>query len=113
MKHKITFKSPDAVENAIQNIESPEEQETLRELSRKWVKYGEYITVEIDTLSKTIQVCPITVKSDKPMEEQIYDLLFDQRFVDWYEGKFNDHVGDFTTHPKEEILADIKRLLKL
>lgn len=74
MKFKITFKDPDGVyesmrdaaRNSVDLIEGmqPDKKEELielryesmYELCRQWVKYGEYITVEIDTDHNTIEV---------------------------------------------------------
>jgi len=75
MKFKITMKDPDGVYNSITDaavasiaaIEglSEDERETLEEGRRDeindaaspWVKYGEYLTVEIDTDAGTATVC--------------------------------------------------------
>jgi len=74
MKFKITFKDPDGVyestraaaRSSVDLVEGmqPDEKEELIELRyesmyescRQWVKYGEYITVEIDTDLNTIEV---------------------------------------------------------
>lgn len=75
MKFKIAMKDPDGVQdclddaaneyaNSIEGL-SPDEREAVREKRREliggiastWFKYGEYLTVEIDTDSKTITVC--------------------------------------------------------
>ena len=74
MKLRITMKSPDAVAQAIQDyVQSLDPNEELdrdaweincqisdveRQL-KKWVKYNEYITVEIDLENNTAQVIPI------------------------------------------------------
>lgn len=76
MKYTVSMKCPDAlsdsIEEAVQsdvfNIEgiSDDERdelaesraETYREQARKWFRYGEYITVEIDTDAGTCVVVP-------------------------------------------------------
>lgn len=46
--------------------------------------------------------------------DYIYNTLTKQRFADWYEGKFFDHLEDGSPQgegpQKKEILADIERL---
>jgi len=74
MKFKVTFKSPDAVYqsaidaagSATQNIVDDEERHQayddvrheLEEFADKWVRYGEYITIEFDTDANTATVIP-------------------------------------------------------
>lgn len=75
MKIKITFKDPDgvfecireAVEATLPEGLSPHERNQLVESRheetasrlRKWLKYGEYLTVEFDTDAGTAVVVPI------------------------------------------------------
>jgi hypothetical protein len=65
MKIQFTFKSPDAVDRAIAesldsfniSVELEEDfEEDLRDDLRSWFKYGEYVTVEFDTDTKTMSV---------------------------------------------------------
>ena len=58
MKINLTFKHPDAVFEALCNL-SEEEQETAQEVIKKFVEYGEYITVQVDTESETAVVLPV------------------------------------------------------
>lgn len=76
MKFKVQMKDPDVLHDAIQDavkadlerrqITDEEEQERLTELHRerigelcgRWFRYGEYLTVEIDTDDRTCTVCP-------------------------------------------------------
>lgn len=75
MKFRVTVKSPDGVYESIREAaeESVEplgldkeeaeylcekRQESLSEFAAKWVKYGEYITVEFDTEAGTATVVP-------------------------------------------------------
>ncbi len=75
MKFKVTLKDPDvlndaikeAVENEVNKLDSLDEdekydlcqvrEEKIGELCAKWFEYSEYLTVEIDTDKKTIEVC--------------------------------------------------------
>lgn len=72
MKIKITFKDPDALIDCInesledlkiegvsdEELEGIKEQrlEEYKELCGKWFKWGEYLTVEVDTEAGTIKV---------------------------------------------------------
>ncbi len=76
MKIKISFKTPDAVSNAIADAfgteatdphgdsvtviddDVYEKAEAAREKLRKWVMYGEYITIEFDLEAGTATVLP-------------------------------------------------------
>lgn len=74
MKVQITFKDPDALQDcindAVQDLEvegiTESELEAVREkrgekikdLCQRWFKWGEYLTVEIDTETETIAVVP-------------------------------------------------------
>jgi len=55
MKTKITFKTPDALFYAIQDL-SPDDRELVEPIAKKFIKYGEIITVEIDTEKETCTV---------------------------------------------------------
>jgi len=59
VKIRLTFKTPDVVDESIQEIENQEEAVMVSNLARKWIQYGEYITVEIDTEKETCIVVPI------------------------------------------------------
>jgi ABC-type amino acid transport substrate-binding protein len=83
MKFRVTMKSPDCLEDSIsgaindssldwdliskEHTEFDELRESeihtkieeTKELCKKWFKYGEYITVEIDTEAKTCVVVPV------------------------------------------------------
>lgn len=76
MKFKVTMKDPDTLWDAIYDAIksdlatntalSDQDKEDVfesrdnaaREVASQWFKYGEYLTVEIDTEAKTIAVCP-------------------------------------------------------
>lgn len=73
MKIQVTMKDPDALYDAVNDAVDEdlkasgldqEEQDAIRDIRRekhaevvgKWFRYGEYLTVEIDTDEKTIRV---------------------------------------------------------
>ena len=75
MKFKITLKDPDGVDNSIReyakslfdNLPLSEEEKNdcaytregvLHSELEKWIKYGEYITIEFDLVKKTATVVP-------------------------------------------------------
>ena len=47
-KYKATFKAQDALDYALEYTEG-EEREKARDLMRKFVRWGEYVTIEFDT----------------------------------------------------------------
>lgn len=58
------FKMPDAVSDAIrfaveEGTLKPEEQEEAKEVCRKWVEYGEYVYLDVDTKKRTAKVRPV------------------------------------------------------
>lgn len=74
MKFKITLKDPDGVYESVRQAAegslpegelSDDEREALMEtrmkrlndIIGKWFEYGEYLTVEVDTETRTISVC--------------------------------------------------------
>lgn len=59
MTIKLTFKCPDVVFYATENIEDVEDKFEAEEACKKWIKYGELLTVEIDT--QTGECTPIKV----------------------------------------------------
>ncbi len=61
MKFQVTMKAPDALYEAIRQavLKAPEDDDLRQELIEKcerWFKWGEYLTVEIDTEAMTCQV---------------------------------------------------------
>jgi hypothetical protein len=52
-KFQLTFKTPDVLENLVQD---EEKQKELEVALRKWITYGEYITVEYDDEKDTLEV---------------------------------------------------------
>ena len=77
MKFEVTMKDPDGFYDSIEDaakesialvpglngeeMDSLTEvrSQTLKDLCEKWFKYGEYLTVEIDTEAQTITVVPV------------------------------------------------------
>ena len=73
MKFKVTMKDPDvldeaiieAVEETVEDMPDDEQKAIMdvrllkvKSITRKWFKYGEYLTVEIDTEAETCIVVP-------------------------------------------------------
>lgn len=60
MLFKVTFKTPDVVDSIIEDLglEANKERE-LRNLTDKYIKYDEYITVEFNTDNGTVRVVPL------------------------------------------------------
>ena len=59
MKFRVTMKTPDVLESVI-DADMPAGVDTLelRNLCKKWFKYGELLTVEIDVEAETCTVLP-------------------------------------------------------
>lgn len=47
-KLRVTFKSPDAVDMALQQIQDEEKRDEAENVIRNYVQYGEYVTIEFD-----------------------------------------------------------------
>lgn len=58
MKFTVTFKTPDALDYAIEDL-SEDEQEEAKETARKFIEYGEYAVIEFDTETQTATVVPV------------------------------------------------------
>ena len=56
MKVKVVFKTPDAADRISSRCNDPDDLDKFQELLDKYVKYGEYITVEFDTETQTVKV---------------------------------------------------------
>ena len=65
MKLLISFQTPDATKYAVDGIQGNTEEETYKlmedayKVIDKFVKYGELVTIEIDTITQTVKVIPI------------------------------------------------------
>lgn len=55
MKLKLSFKCPEAIDGCLEEYrdEIPEEK-----ILSKWIKYGEYVRIEVDTVSLEARVVP-------------------------------------------------------
>ena len=61
MKIQLTFKSPDAISEAIQDAgisrrTQPDEYDEMYEELSEWTRYGEYLDVEYDTETKQMVI---------------------------------------------------------
>lgn len=77
MKIQLVFKNPDVIYEAIDEFEEKlretrddltedeiqqrveECREEVKEVAAKWLEYGEYVNLEIDTIAKTCTVIPV------------------------------------------------------
>jgi len=65
MKVRLTFKTPDVADYALQELEEDQmfddenQKFDVEAAIEKYVKNGEYLSVEIDTLSGTATVIPV------------------------------------------------------
>ena len=57
MKIHLTFKTPDIIDQALEQVPDGQYQE-ITTLLGKWIRYGEYISVTIDTETRTCTVEP-------------------------------------------------------
>lgn len=54
MKFQVSMKCPDALDQAINNAtDTIQEEAEIKKLCEKWFKWGEYVTLEINTDAKT------------------------------------------------------------
>jgi hypothetical protein len=58
VKFRVTFKTPDVMDYALQDIPE-DEQDAAKAVSKNFIKYGEYLTVEIDTEAGTCVGIPV------------------------------------------------------
>lgn len=49
MKFSLTFKTPDVLDQLCEDITDPEAQLLAIQTAKKFIQYGEYLTVEFDT----------------------------------------------------------------
>lgn len=59
MKIQFYFKTPDAVADAVQNLSEDDTDEVNRH-SKRWIEWGEAVTLELDTEAGTCEVLPVT-----------------------------------------------------
>ena len=58
MKIKLTFKSPDVLYYALKSM-AEEDKEKAKEVANKYVKYGELITIELDSETAEAKVLEV------------------------------------------------------
>ena len=57
MKIEVCMKCPDCLDDAINDcVDNEEEREKIKELAGRWFKYGEMVTLMIDTENETCVV---------------------------------------------------------
>jgi hypothetical protein len=59
MKVRIFFKTPDAVDYALEDIEDEDEKEEVKQQLSKYIKYEECVTLELDTETGKMEVLPV------------------------------------------------------
>ena len=59
MKVKISFKTPDVLDYALNDIDDEADKAALTELASEYIQYEEYLTVEFDTVAGTATVVTI------------------------------------------------------
>lgn len=52
----IHFKTPDAVDYALEDMEDDESEILIREKLRKWIRYGECVSIQFDLETMTATV---------------------------------------------------------
>lgn len=57
---RVSMKSPDALDFAIENDITIEDKVSVRELCEKWFRFGEYVELEVDTEAETCKVLEIS-----------------------------------------------------
>lgn len=56
MKYRLTFKTPDIQDQVLLDSLEEDEHEKLRALLDKYVSFGEYVNIELDTEAQTAKV---------------------------------------------------------
>ena len=63
MRVKLTFKTPDVIDTALEVLDpTGEKYARFRKVCDEWVEYGEYLTVVIDDEAGTCTVVPVENK---------------------------------------------------
>lgn len=52
---KLTFKTPDVLDQ-FDSVECSSTQDKAIEVAKKFIKYGEYVTLLVDTINETVTV---------------------------------------------------------
>ena len=58
MRLILGFKTPDVIESAVEDL-TPEDQIVAQEACEKFIKYGEFVQIEIDTDTQEARVLPV------------------------------------------------------
>lgn len=58
MKFRVTFKTPDAVQYALEELPADADFESAQKVLDKFVEYNEYVRIEFDTETQTATVVP-------------------------------------------------------
>jgi hypothetical protein len=56
MKFTVHFKTPDALDYALEDIADEEEREKARDFASRWIQWGESVSIEFDTEEQTAKV---------------------------------------------------------
>ena len=59
MKFTVTFKTPDAVQYALEELPADVDWKEAQKVIDKYVEYNEYVRVEFDTSTGTAKVVPV------------------------------------------------------
>ena len=59
MKFRITFKTPDAIQEFLDKYDNEDDYEDISLFIREYVTYGEYVRLEFDTVDKTVKVLKV------------------------------------------------------
>lgn len=59
MKIRLSFKTPDVIDEAIKDIEDEDIQFEAKSVCEKFVQWGEALVIEVDTETKEAKVIPV------------------------------------------------------
>lgn len=59
MKVRLSFKTPDVVDDAAKDIKDEDERAKFKMLAGTFFEYGEYVEIEVDTETGTARVVPV------------------------------------------------------
>lgn len=59
MKVRLTFKTPDVLDYALEDIQDEDQRAEVEDICNQFIKYGEYLYVEIDTERETATVLKV------------------------------------------------------
>lgn len=58
MKVQVTFKTPDVLDYVLDDLDE-DNQEILKRLAEKYIKWGELVTLEFDLKNETVKVLEV------------------------------------------------------